>query len=127
MIILDNQDRRPIYEQLKSRITELVLMEVYPPDMQLPSVRSLARELGVNPNTVKKAYQELERDKVIYTVSGKGSFISANPLAKERRRKEALERLEEAVKSCRRIGIPGDEIQQKVTETVNQQGEGEPK
>ena len=127
MIILDNQDRRPIYEQLKSRITELVLMEVYPPDMQLPSVRSLARELGVNPNTVQKAYQELERDKVIYTVSGKGSFISANPLAKERRRKEELERLEEDVKSCRLIGIPGDEIKQKVTETVNQQGEGEPK
>ena len=55
MIILDVQDRRPIYEQLKAKITELVLMEVYPPQMQLPSVRSLARELGVNPNTVQKA------------------------------------------------------------------------
>ena len=64
MIILDVQDRRPIYEQLKTKITELVLMEVYPPQMQLPSVRSLARELGVNPNTVQKAYQELEREKV---------------------------------------------------------------
>lgn len=127
MIILDNQDRRPIYEQLKSRITELVLMEVYPADMQLPSVRSLARELGVNPNTVQKAYQELERDKVIYTISGKGSFISTNPLVRERRRQEALEKLKGAVQSCRRAGVPKEEIQQKVMETMNQQGEGEPR
>jgi GntR family transcriptional regulator len=127
MIILDNQDRRPIYEQLKSRITELVLLEIYPPDMQLPSVRSLARELGVNPNTVQKAYQELERDQVIYTISGKGSFISTNPLVRERRRHDALEKLKEAVQLCRRAGVSKDEIRQKVTEYVNQQGEGEPK
>lgn len=127
MIILDNQDRRPIYEQLKSRITELVLLEVYPPDMQLPSVRSLARELGVNPNTVQKAYQELERDQVIYTISGKGSFISTNPLVRERYHHDALEKLKEAVQLCRRAGVSKDEIRQKVTEYVNQQGEGEPK
>ena len=65
MIILDVQDRRPIYEQLKAKITELVLMEVYPPQMQLPSVRSLARELGVNPNTVQKAYQR-QREGELY-------------------------------------------------------------
>jgi len=123
MLILDTRDRRPIYEQLKSKITELVLKEVYPPGMQLPSVRSLARELGVNPNTVQKAYQELEREQVIYTISGKGSFISANPQAKERRRQEVLEQLKGSVQECCKAGVTPEEIWKAVTDGINQMGE----
>lgn len=127
MLILDIWDRRPIYEQLKSKITELVLMEVYPPEMQLPSVRSLARELGVNPNTVQKAYQELERDQVIYTISGKGSFISPNPVIKERRRKETLEHLKEAVQECCKAGVSAEEINKTVSNAVTRASEEESK
>lgn len=76
MIKLDLQSRLPIYEQLKGKITELVMLGELKPDEQLPSVRSFARELGVNPNTVQKAYQDLERDKIIYSVAGRGSYIS---------------------------------------------------
>ncbi len=123
MIILDNQSRLPIYEQLKNRIAELVLTGVYPPDMQLPSVRSLARELGVNPNTVQKAYQELEREQVIYTVGGKGCFISTNPLIRERRCRETLDRLTAAVRECHRAGIPAEEIRRAVSDTVDRMGE----
>lgn len=119
MIILDVQDRRPIYEQLKAKITELVLMEVYPPQMQLPSVRSLARELGVNPNTVQKAYQELERDKIIYSVSGKGSFISPDPLVRERRRRETLDRLRAAASQCLKVGVDKEEILQTVMDSLS--------
>ena len=75
MFKLDTQSRTPIYEQLKAQITELVVIGALEPGSQLPSVRSLARDLGVNPNTVQKAYQDLERDQVIYSVSGKGSFF----------------------------------------------------
>lgn len=74
MFKLDTQSRTPIYEQLKAQITELVVIGALEPGSQLPSVRSLARDLGVNPNTVQKAYQDLERDQVIYSVSGKGAL-----------------------------------------------------
>ncbi|MEG0272149.1 MAG: GntR family transcriptional regulator [Hydrogenoanaerobacterium sp.] len=76
MFVLEPQSRVPIYEQMKKKITELVLLGVLLPDEQLPSVRSLARKLGVNPNTVQKAYQELEHDGIVYSMGGKGSFIS---------------------------------------------------
>ena len=76
MFKLDLQSRLPIYEQLKSKIIELVMLGELAPDAQLPSVRSFARELGVNPTTVQKAYQDLEREKIIYSVAGRGSYIS---------------------------------------------------
>ena len=81
MLSLDLQSRQPIYEQLVRGLSELVSLGALAPDEQLPSVRSLARDLGVNPNTVQKAYQELERSGVIYSVAGRGSFVSPGPAA----------------------------------------------
>ena len=76
MFDLDLQSRTPIYEQLYKKTIELIIKGVLKENEQLPSVRSLAKEIGVNPNTVAKAYQELERNKIIYSVSGRGSFIA---------------------------------------------------
>ena len=76
MITLNYQSKDPIYLQIKTRIAELVLLGVYPPGTQLPSVRSLASELGINPNTIQKAYQELEAAGITCSVSGKGSFVT---------------------------------------------------
>ena len=70
MITLDYQSKDPIYLQIKNRIAELVMLGVYPPGTQLPSVRSLAGELGINPNTIQKAYQELEAAGITCSVSG---------------------------------------------------------
>ena len=78
MITLDYQSNDPIYLQIKNRIAELVMLGVYPPGTQLPSVRSLAGELGINPNTIQKAYQELEAAGVTCSVSGKGSFVAVD-------------------------------------------------
>ena len=69
----------PIYEQLKNRVTEMVAAELLRPDDSLPSVRALAGELGINPNTVQKAYSALESEGIIYQIPGRGSFISAEP------------------------------------------------
>ena len=69
----------PIYEQLKNRITEMVAAELLRSDDSLPSVRALAGELGINPNTVQKAYSALESEGIIYQIPGRGSFISAEP------------------------------------------------
>ena len=76
MFDIDLQSRTPIYEQLYRRVTALVVKRQLMPGDKLPSVRELAKSLGVNPNTVSKAFQNLERDGVIYSLPGRGSFIS---------------------------------------------------
>ena len=68
MILIDYKDTRPIYEQIAERFKTLILKGVMQPDEQMPSVRSLAMELSINPNTIQKAYAELERQDFIYTV-----------------------------------------------------------
>lgn len=77
MFSIDLTSRIPIYEQIYEKIIGLILNGTLKENDQLPSVRSLAKSTGVNPNTVAKAYQELERNKIIYSVPGRGSFISA--------------------------------------------------
>lgn len=81
MFTLDTRSRTPIYEQLIQKLKTMMMREVLQQDDQLPSVRSLAQELTINPNTIQKAYRELEREGFIYSVPGKGSFVA--PLQKE--------------------------------------------
>lgn len=78
MIQIDYRDKRPIYEQITERIQALVLQGVLQPDMQLPSVRKLATELSINPNTIQKSYNQLESLGLVYSVKGRGSYISPN-------------------------------------------------
>lgn len=75
MFELDLRSRSPIYEQLVNKIKELIINNVLKPDEQLPAVRVLASELTINPNTIQKAYRELEHSGYIYSVPGKGSFV----------------------------------------------------
>ena len=88
MILLDYKDRRPIYEQVVSKLEELMLLGVMKENEPLPSVRALAMDLSINPNTIQRAYVELERQGYIYTVKGKGSFVADNTVMKENRKKE---------------------------------------
>lgn len=76
MFSIDLTSRVPIYEQIYNKIIELAVSGTLKENEQLPSVRNLAKDTGVNPNTVAKAYQELERKGIIYSVPGRGSFIS---------------------------------------------------
>jgi len=80
MFILKPQSRLPIFEQLKAQILEFISLGILAPNDKLPSVRSLAAELAINPNTVAKAYQELELQGYVYTVPGKGCFVGDNHL-----------------------------------------------
>ena len=75
MFSIDIKSRDPIYTQLEKNIVRFINLGVYEKDSMLPSVRALATELGINPNTVSKAYKKLEADGVIYTVAGKGVFF----------------------------------------------------
>ncbi len=105
MFRIDLRSRVPIYEQMKKKIIELVVNEVLSVGDPLPSVRALAREVGINPNTVQKAYQELERSGIITTVTGRGSYIAdfnvkENPIAKQ-----AEKQLTEAAVAAKTSGI----------------------
>lgn len=85
MFTIDLTSRTPIYEQIYFKIIELVIKGSLKENDQIPSVRNLAKDTGVNPNTVTKAYQELERNGIIYSLTGRGSFIAKidNSLIKE--------------------------------------------
>ncbi len=75
MFELDLRSREPIYEQLIEKIKEHIIKHILKPDEQLPTVRVLASELTINPNTIQKAYRELENRGYIYSVPGKGNFV----------------------------------------------------
>lgn len=105
MIILDYKDTRPIYEQIVEKFKILILKGVLQKDEQMPSVRSLAVELSINPNTIQKAYAELERHGYIYTIKGRGNFISDNADLLDERKEEVKRRLVLLYKEGRDIGL----------------------
>lgn len=78
MYIINLQGKESIFEQIKSQITKFVELGVLKPGDKLPSVRSLAQDLGINPNTVQRAYSMLEEDGIIYTLNKKGAFVSGD-------------------------------------------------
>ena len=117
MFVINYQSREPIYEQLYKNVVRLVSLGAMEPEQQLPPVRQLATELGVNPNTVSKAYKNLEKDGIIYSVVGKGSFIMKNSNAANSKKSEAINNLENAVKSAVEVGVTQDEIM-KITQDI---------
>ncbi len=114
MISIDLQSRVPIYEQLYKKITELIIKGVLAENDQIPSVRALAKELGVNPNTVAKAYQELERNNIIYSLSGRGSFVSK--INDGTIRNYILSDFDESVNGALKAGITREELKRRIDE-----------
>ncbi len=116
MIIIDYKDRRPIYEQVMERFEELILKGVLEPGSQIPSVRNLAMELSINPNTIQRAYMELERQGYIYTVKGRGSFISDSDHLVEIKKAELIETFDSLIKEARVLGVSQDILLDRVNE-----------
>ncbi|MCR5208186.1 MAG: GntR family transcriptional regulator [Eubacterium sp.] len=110
MIFIDYHSRMPIYEQIKEQIIMLINTGVYAKDEQLPSIRALSKELNINVNTIKRAFQELERDGVTYSVQGRGVFVAAETKDNEAVIKEALTQVENAVRSAKVKGVALEEI-----------------
>lgn len=111
MISIDNRSRIPIYEQLVNGYKLQIMNGVLQADDQLPSVRQLAQELTINPNTIQKAYRELERLGYTYSVPGKGSFVNKveNTMQKERITM-LTESLEKIVQELLFLGLTKEEI-----------------
>ena len=110
MIILDYKDARPIYEQVVDKFQKLILTGALEPNTKMPSVRSLAVELSINPNTIQRAYSELEREGFIYTVKGRGDFVAYDESLLRYRKDEIYRKLEEIVREAGEIGISRQEL-----------------
>jgi GntR family transcriptional regulator len=111
MITIDYKDRRPIYQQLMEKIEELAVSGLIKADEQLPSVRSLAVELAINPNTIQRAYGELEKKGIVYSVPGRGSFLAASQEALLARSREVnRQELKKVVENAKACGIRKEEF-----------------
>lgn len=116
MIIIDHTSKTPIYEQIKVQILSLITSGVLAPGDKLPSLRTLAADLSINFNTIKKVFAQLEADGVIVTVQGKGCFVADT--AKDNRAvlDRAENALREAITTARASGLSQEEVARIVTE-----------
>lgn len=114
MIGIDLQNRKPIYEQIVERFQTLIVSGVLEPDSQMPSVRSLAMELSINPNTIQKAYSALEQEGYIYPVKGRGNFVSGNKGLKLKKQAGVYQTLRELVVQGQELDIGCEEFVEKV-------------
>ena len=110
MIILDYQDRRPIYEQITERFRTLIYQGALPTGSRLPSVRQLAMELSINPNTIQRAYMTLEQEGLIYPVKGKGNFVAETSLIQEKSKEDFRKDFSELIKKGIQTGITEEEM-----------------
>ena len=116
MISLNYRDSRPIYEQIKEGLKKLIMSGAVAPDEKLPSVRALATQLSINPNTIQRAYNELEGEGYIYSIHGKGSFASAHADPGEARKRELREKIREMTAELRYLGASEEELLELIRE-----------
>ena len=110
MIVLDYRDSRPLYQQVKDSLRRMMLTGLLEPDEKLPSVRSLATQLAINPNTIQRAYAELEAEGYIYSVAGRGSFVSAGDGEHLRRIAELTGRLVPLLEALKSLGYTREQL-----------------
>ena len=115
MIELNYRDAKPIYEQIMEGIRKLVVTDSLAVGEKLPSVRELASKMAINPNTISRAYKELEAEGYIYTISGKGTVVAEKKEVKEHRTKELLEKFDEVTGELIYLAVPSEELQERIT------------
>lgn len=114
MISINFRDSRPIYEQVKDSLRRLIVSGALPPDEKLPSVRELASKLVINPNTIQRAYRELEHEGYIVSVPGKGSFAREMAGVDSARRDELLRAFDDAVEELTYLGLTAEELKDRI-------------
>lgn len=116
MISLNYRDSRPIYEQIKDGLRKLIVTGALGTGEKLPSVRALATQLSINPNTIQRAYRQLEMEGWIATVPGKGCFVCGCPANDPQQELKCLNTLEETVQRLLAMGYTRQELIQKIEE-----------
>ncbi len=110
MIVLDYKSRKPIFEQVVERISSHICKEILLPDEQLPSVRSLASQLSINPNTIQRAYNQLESTGFIYSIKGKGSFVCSQNELNLQMKNQQMEEIRGILQKGKDMGIKKTEV-----------------
>lgn len=110
MFSINYRDPRPIYEQVKDSLRRAIITGVLQPDDKIPSVRDAAGELAINPNTIQKAYRELENEGYIYSVLGKGSFVAECGKALESLKRDLFGQLDKTVSELKHLNVSAVEI-----------------
>lgn len=116
MVALDHRDARPLYLQVKDSLRRMMLTGLLTPGEKLPSVRALATQLAINPNTIQRAYRQLEMEGWIATVPGKGCFVCGCPAEDPQEELKCLNTLEETVQRLLAMGYTRQELIQKIEE-----------
>ena len=116
MLTLNYRDSRPIYEQIKDGLRRMIVTSAMAQDEKLPSVRALATQLSINPNTIQRAYRQLEMEGWIATVPGKGCFVCGCPAEDPQEELKCLDTLEETVQRLLAMGYTRQELIQKIEE-----------
>ena len=110
MLNLDYRDARPIYEQVKDGLRRLMVTGVIQEGEKLPSVRTMAGTLAINPNTIQRAYEALEAEGYVYSVPGKGSFAAPNTGVDEGRKNDLLHTFDQTAGELLFLGASGEEL-----------------
>ena len=114
MIQLNYRDSKPIYEQIKDGLKRLIITGAIAPDEKMPSVRELASQLAINPNTIAKAIRELEQEGYIYTITGRGSFAADRKDISAGRNDQLLKKFDEIVKELLFLNANKDDLKQRI-------------
>ena len=110
MIQLNYRDPRPIYEQIKSELKRLILTQALAPGSKLPSVRELASQLAINPNTIQRAYRELDVEGYTVSIAGKGSFVADIAVIRRQNQQQQVEQFLHAAESLKKLGFSTQEL-----------------
>ena len=110
MININFRDSRPIYEQVKTTLRKLIVSGAMSPDEKLPSVRELASQLVINPNTIQRAYRELEAASYLISIPGKGSFAAESSPLQAQKKQELLAQIRSLAREAIVLGATRDEL-----------------
>ncbi len=124
MLQLNYRDAKPIYEQIKDGIRKLLLSKAIEPDEKLPSVRELASSLAINPNTISRAYRELESEGYVYSKQGKGTFASSPVFINQTRKQELLVTFDDVVTELFVLSVTKEDLEERM-ERLSKGGETE--
>lgn len=122
MITLNYRDSRPIYEQIKESIRKQIIAGSMKKDEKLQSVRDMASEMAINPNTIQRAYRELETEGYIYSVAGRGSFVAEVKEVDMKRIKDLQIKLEEIIQELIYTGVKREELVSLIYEVYSKEG-----
>lgn len=114
MIQLNYRDTRPFYQQIKDNVRQLVVSGALKKDEKLPSVRDMAASLAINPNTIQRAYRELESEGNIYTLSGKGTFVAEVDHSNQFRQQELLPQFDKIVSELLYLSMPVNDLTNRI-------------